>query len=354
MFPRSARGAAQCYALVVPGIEDLAASELESTGARVNETLRGFDKRDSIVMFTHPAPERSLKCALLEDAFVVALDAPTPRGRSGANRLAATIEPRRFEAARLMHHALRPKQRGRSYKVVVRVAGKHDFRREDAEAAIARAVGRLLPHWLLSREAAALELWVHVIGERTIAGLRLSGDELAQRKYKHAHLPASLKPTVARALVNLSEPAEGDRFLDPMLGAGTILRERSDAARSALLLGGDNDGEAVAAARQNAGRAVAVACWDATKLPLGDRSVDVIVTNPPYGRRHGEIAGIGSLYRKLAMEFGRVLRPDGRCVVLTGEPEALTRALPAALKVRQRRRLLLRGLPVTAFVIVRL
>jgi 23S rRNA G2445 N2-methylase RlmL len=139
-----------------------------------------------------------------------------------------------------------------------------------------------------------------------------------------------------------------------MAGAGTILRERSDAARSALVLGGDNDGEAVNAARQNAGRAAAVACWDATKLPLRDRSVDVIVTNPPYGRRHGEIAGIGSLYRKLAMEFGRVLRPDGRCVVLTGEPEAFVRALPAALKVRQRRRLLLRGLPVTAFVIVRL
>ncbi len=52
-------------------------------------------------------------------------------------------------------------------------------------------------------------------------------------------------------------------------------------------------------------------------------------------------------------EAARVLRPDGRCVVLTGEPELLVRALPPPLRVASKRRILLRGLAVTAFVMVR-
>jgi ubiquinone/menaquinone biosynthesis C-methylase UbiE len=52
-------------------------------------------------------------------------------------------------------------------------------------------------------------------------------------------------------------------------------------------------------------------------------------------------------------EASRVLRPGGRAVVLTGEADALRAALPSSMRVRARHRMLLRGLPVTAFVLVR-
>jgi 23S rRNA G2445 N2-methylase RlmL len=78
-----------------------------------------------------------------------------------------------------------------------------------------------------------------------------------------------------------------------------------------------------------------------------------MICNPPYGRRHGEIRGLDRLYARATREMARVLRADGRCVLLTSEPDVLFRALPPALRIVTKRRILLRGLPVVAFVMVR-
>jgi 23S rRNA G2445 N2-methylase RlmL len=275
-----------------------------------------------------------------------------PPGKATARAIALKIERDAFERALLLHHAVRPKA-ARTFKAVARVAGRQTFKRENLETAIERVVVGLLPRWSVAEAKASVEVWAHIVGERVLVGVRISGDELAQRRYKRAHLPASLKPTVAAALVALSEPTREDIFLDPMCGAGTVLRERADAGRLALVLGGDASGDALAAARTNAGRGVRLARWDATRLPLPDRSVDVVVCNPPYGRRHEATHGLERLYARATREMARVLRPDGRCVLLTGEAALLFRVLPPPLRVVSKRRILLRGLPATALVMVR-
>ncbi len=341
------------YALVVPGIEDLAAEELRAIGAEVRETLARFDKRDSVLVFTIEEPGRLERCGLIDDAFALLVDAPTPPARSGPKQLAALLERPSLERAMVTHHSMRPKQRGRSFSVVARMAGKQQFHREDIDLPFKKALSLLLPHWVPTNDDSALEVWVHVIGERTIVGLRLSGDEMAQRTYKKAHLPASLKPTVARALVVLSEPRPGDIVLDPMAGAGTIVRERADAGRARIVLGGDMDPLAVGAAHTNCGRTADVARWDATRLPLRDASVDAVITNPPYGRQHEVASGLDRIYARSTREAARVLRNGGRCVVLTGELDTLMRALPPTLVVRAKRRMLLRGLSVTALTLTR-
>ncbi len=296
---RGAKGGAPAgYALTVPGLEDLASAELIRAGAKVTAVLKGFDKRDSIVLFTTPELDRVLRCGTVEDVFHTLLDVPTPPGKAGPKRIAESIDRPLFELALAVHHAVRPKKGGRSYKVVARVAGRHPFHREDVQRAFERAMVRLLPRWSAATGTAAVELWVHVIDERTLVGVRVSEDKLAARRYKRAHLPASLKPTVSRALVLLSEPRPGDVVLDPMCGAGTILRERADAGRAGVVLGGDIDAGALAAARANAGKKPALARWDATRLPLRDRCVDVVITNPPYGRQHEALPGIERLYAR--------------------------------------------------------
>jgi 23S rRNA G2445 N2-methylase RlmL len=342
------------YAQVAPGLEEISGSELRSAGAEVVETLAGFDKRDSIIVFHMNETARALKCGTIEDVFEVVLDAPTGVGRRAPHDLARKLERPIVERALLTHNALRPGKHGRSYKVVARVAGQHLFRRDDVESAFARALDLMLAKWVPARgKTAALELWAQVIGERTLVGVRLSDDTLAQRTYKKAHLPASLKPTVARALVLMAELKPGMVVLDPMCGAGTILREAAESVRGLTLIGGDNDPEALEAGRVNAGKQATLELWDATKLPLDDASVDAVITNPPYGRQHEAIPGLGKLYRQAMREAARVLRPGGQCVVLTGEPRELSEALPKTFRIRSKRRILLRGLPVTAFVIVR-
>ena len=345
---------AQFYALVVPGLEGIASEEIRRTGAEIVGTISRIDKRDGFVLFRTRDIAVVMKCGTIEDVFQIVLDSSTGGGRGAPNRLARQIERTSIERALVAHHALRPGKRGRSYRVVARVAGDQNFRRDELEKAFSKAVGSLLSKWVPAQEKAALELWVHVIGDRTIAGVRLSDDSLAGRRYKRAHLPASLKPTVARALVLMAEAKARYIVLDPMCGAGTILREAVDTVRGLTVIGGDAALEAVAAARENVGRTPGVFAWDTRRLPLRTASIDVLISNPPYGRQHAAEADVARLYRAAAREWARVLKVDARCVVLTGEPVKLVEALPKSLRVTARTRILLRGLPVTAFVIVRL
>jgi 23S rRNA G2445 N2-methylase RlmL len=348
------------YALTVPGLEDIAAAELRRAGATITGTLTRIDKRDGMVLFRADDIAPVMRCGTIEDVFQVVLDEPTGGGRNAPRRLARAMERLAFERALAQHHALRPGKRGRSYRIVARVSGEQPFRRDEVEAAFASAVDGMLAKWVPAKENPALELWAHVVGDRTIAGVRLSDDMLAGRHYKRAHLPASLKPTVARALAILADVKPSDVILDPMCGAGTILREAGEQAtaqsrrsRGGVIIGGDIDLEALSAARQNAGKLARLALWDAARLPLRSGIADAVITNPPYGRQHEATPGLARLYRDLMHQVARVLVPGGRCVILTGEPAALLEALPRPMKVRDKRRLLLRGLPVTAFVMVR-
>jgi tRNA (guanine6-N2)-methyltransferase len=89
-----------------------------------------------------------------------------------------------------------------------------------------------------------------------------------------------------------------------------------------------------------------VQAWDARTLPLPDRSVDVVLANPPFGKKVEIDGGLYAFDRRLAIELGRVLRPGGRLVLITSQADAVRRsvtALPSPLLVRQRVPVLVRG-----------
>ena len=85
--------------------------------------------------------------------------------------------------------------------------------------------------FVLVNEDAQLEFWASLIEDELIVGVRLSDNEMRHRDYLPASVPASLKPTVAYAMITLTEPAADDVFLEPMCGAGTILIERAHTSR---------------------------------------------------------------------------------------------------------------------------
>ncbi len=166
-----------------------------------------------------------------------------------------------------------------------------------------------------------------------MCGLRLSDRNMRHRKYKSEHLPASLRPTVAAAMVRLADVKPRQVLLDPMCGAGTILAEqlamgRHDQGAKVRVLGGDIDHTALRLAEVNlrpVGRAYLVR-WDATRLPLADASVEAIASNPPFGVQLGEPEEIGPLYRKALQEYHRVLMPGGRAVLLAADHAAMREA----------------------------
>src|SRR5690606_6071122 len=154
--------------------------------------------------------------------------------------------------------------------------------------------------------------------ESALVGMRLAAAPLYKRAYKQEHVPGSLKPSVAAALLFLADITPGQHVLDPCCGAGTILIEA--AAIGAKARGGDQEDTAIAAARANAeaaGVTIEVQTWDARTLPLEDASVDAVVTNLPWGRQVEVDAGLADFYRAVCAEMERVLVEGGRIVLLT-------------------------------------
>ena len=167
--------------------------------------------------------------------------------------------------------------------------------------------------------------------------LDTSGNGLHKRGYRPRSGAAPMRETLASAMVLLSRYKGGGVFADPFCGSGTLpieaaliaknrapgINRRFDAdkwgcvpkklwtdAREAAradeydkpyeLWGGDIDGEALEAARENAERAGVGDYIRFERANAGDyRPAEdaVTVTNPPYGERLGDISDAEACYR---------------------------------------------------------
>jgi tRNA (guanine6-N2)-methyltransferase len=344
----SQTASAACYALTVPGLEEVAAQEIqEELTAEVKKIGPG------LVVFRPKQVDRSLlDLRTVEDVFLLlwGTDRLTYRADDldWIQRWTAK-EPDWPEALRTLQ-AIRPRPKGRpSVHLVTQMRGEHGYRRADAAKALARGLaGKVPAHWLVVEENADYEIWLTIDGASAVCGLRLSDRTMRHRDYKVEHLPASLRPVVAAAMVRLARIPYHGVLVDPMCGAGTILAERLAVQPQALVLGGDLDATALLAATANLkrlGRAYLFR-WDARRLPLRDGVVDRIACNPPFGKQLGEPAEIASLYRDAIREANRVLVPGGKAVWLVSDLPALEKAATAVgWRCDDRLRLRLLGQP---------
>jgi 23S rRNA G2445 N2-methylase RlmL len=338
--------------MTVPGLEAIVAQELEEGGAEVKRSLPGF------VVFRPREPDRSLlRLRTAEDVFLLlwGTDKLTYRAADLDQITRWTAQEPDWPRALQLHHGVRPKPKGKpTYRLVTQMRGEHAYRRVDALKALARGlVGKLPASWRPAEEDAAVEIWLTIQGATAVCGLRLSDKTMRHRTYKEAHLPASLRPVVAAAMVRLAGAQRGQRFCDPMCGAGTILAEQLVLDRPVSVLGGDADPAALRAASANLrhlGQPL-LARWDAAQLPLPDRSLDRLVCNPPFGKQLGAAGEIGTLYRQLAAEWDRVLKPGGKAVLLVSDARALEHAARSC-HWRREQRLRLRVLGQVAFLSV--
>src|SRR5262249_35058291 len=83
--------------------------------------------------------------------------------------------------------------------------------------------------------------------------------------------------------------------------------------------------------------------WDARRLPLPPGETDLVISNPPFGKQLASPAEVGPLYRAMAREYDRALRPGGQAVLLVSDAAARAPAA-AAVGWRAGRQLRLRVL----------
>ncbi len=220
-----------------------------------------------------------------------------------------------------------------------------------------------------------LRLYAHLHRGRLTLGVDLSGESLHRRGYRRDVGHAPLKENLAAALlIRAGWPQRlhnGDALVDPLCGAGTLLIEaalmaadmapnlnrvrfgfhgwaqhdetlwrelkREAEARASIgrkrcrnrLYGFDESPPALAAAKSNAMRAGIPALIEflgasLTQLRRPDGLVDeargLVITNPPYGERLGELPELVTLYGELGEGVRRAF-PGWRLAVFTANPD---------------------------------
>lgn len=280
------------------------------------------------------SPGDLLELGTIEDLFYQLAAMPLSGAATDLEALQTQIQEAPLDPALALHRQLasRRDHQRTSFRVVVqaRDTSWRHYRRLDMQKAMVQAIRRRFPRWRAVPEDADLEFWLQQADRALLLGLRLSDRQLRHRTYKAANMPGSLRPTIAHALVFLSGVQDGQIFLDPMCGAGTLLLERARAGRHRLLLGGDLNPEALAHTAGNFGprhRPRGILRWDATCLPLPEACVDRVAANLPWGGQHGSPQTNPALYAGALAEIDRVLKPGGRAVFLTSEFALLRDAL---------------------------
>ena len=163
--------------------------------------------------------------------------------------------------------------------------------------------------------------------------LRLTPRPLSARSWRVCNLVGGLNAGVAAAMLTLAAVKPGDCVFNPMCGSGTLLVEQGLELQPARLLGCDLDPAALACSAQNVQAAgledIDLFDADAADTGLEAGSVDVIVTDPPWGDALGSHRRNAELYPALLTEMARIAAPGARFVVLTHELKLFERVLRA-------------------------
>jgi 23S rRNA G2445 N2-methylase RlmL len=340
--------AARLVARTVRGIEDVVATEIRH---------RKLGRIDHIghreVLFRCAEPSAALTLRTADDVFLVAAEL-TGVGHTKADlRLLA-------EAAEAVpvHHLLHLRERCGGSPVVPGIdvsasfLGRRNYTRYDVEDAVGTPLAAALTVPYRTRRAGripppgGLSWRVTITDDRALLALRIAGLPLHRRPYRVRSRPGSLHPPLAAAMVSLAAPHPGATVLDPFCGTGTIPIEAGLVHRSLRIVAGDRDPAALASAVTNAGTLpISWTTADAACLPLAGGAVDLVVTNPPWAR---QVRPTGALSRnpgRFWLELRRVLRPDGRALLLLPDAdEHLAGAARAGLTVMTRRPVSLSGL----------
>jgi tRNA (guanine6-N2)-methyltransferase len=308
-------------ATMLAGLEDIVADEI---GAKIEDSHIQQTQRGKI-FFTSARPLPELTRLRAIDNLYIYISSFT-MGPHRVHLMDLEKEMSRIDLSGAVEGKLLSRQ-GVTFVVNSSRAGKHTYSRFEMSDAAARGLLRQLPGW---RQGTAgehqLEFRLDLSGEQAIFSLRLTDASFRYRSHERLFSQASLRPSVAHALVWLSKPQDDDYFVDPFCGSGTILAERASYPFR-VLTGGDVSAEAAAVARRNIGNAkVAVHEWDARELPLDASSVDTVVSNLPFGEQILLPEEIAELYLRFAKQLSRILIPDGRAILLTNKEEELAAA----------------------------
>ncbi|XP_042705819.2 tRNA (guanine(6)-N2)-methyltransferase THUMP3 isoform X2 [Chrysemys picta bellii] len=180
-----------------------------------------------------------------------------------------------------------------------RAGDKHCFTSNDAARDFGGAVQDYF-QWKADMTNFDVEVLLNIHNNEVVVGIALTEESLHRRNITHFG-PTTLRSTLAYGMLRLCDPQPTDIIIDPMSGTGAIPIEGATEWPSCYHIAGDNNPQAVKRAANNIcsllkknqnkesgtswGIPIDTIQWDICNLPLRTSSVDVIVTDMPFGKR---------------------------------------------------------------------
>ncbi|XP_006889012.1 PREDICTED: THUMP domain-containing protein 3-like [Elephantulus edwardii] len=223
-----------------------------------------------------------------------------------------------------------------------RAGDNHCFTSNEAARGFGGAVQEYFK-WKADMTNFDVEVLLNIHNNEVVVGIALTEESLHRRNITHFG-PTTLRSTLAYGMLRLCSPQPSDIIVDPMCGTGAIPIEGATEWSNCHYVGGDNNPLAVNRAVNNIsslltknqiqeckptwGLPIDAVQWDVCNLPLRTGSVDIIITDMPFGKRMGSKKRNWNLYPACLREMSRVCRPGtGRAVLLTQDKKCFTKAL---------------------------
>ncbi|XP_034389349.1 THUMP domain-containing protein 3 [Cyclopterus lumpus] len=221
-----------------------------------------------------------------------------------------------------------------------RAGDKHSFTSNEAARDFGGAVQEFF-QWKADMTKFDIEVLLNIHKEEVVIGIALTEESLHRRNISHFG-PTTLRSTLCYGMLRLCKPQASDIIIDPMCGTGAIPLEGAIEFNSSFYVAGDNNDMAVNRTVNNvshiqrrradkgsaSGLPIDTVQWDLCNLPIRTGSVDIVITDMPFGKRMGSRKKNWDLYPPCLREMARVCTPGtGKAVLLTQDKKCFTKAI---------------------------
>ena len=176
----------------------------------------------------------------------------------------------------------------------------------------------------LDRLSPTTEIWYSIRRE----GFAFCGQLITKREFTEKNLnKGELRPEIAYLISSFADIQKDDVILEPFCGYGSIPVQLVKKFHFSKLYASDIDNEKISMNSQKKqlknNPCLDLRQADAFNLShIEDKSINLVITDPPWGF-YEDIGDVKTFYKKMFVSFNRILKDEGRLVILSARKEEL-------------------------------